>query len=84
MKDRSWIEVKEAANRCVSKINSRVDDIWEDYVRDVACNNLPSVLKSIAVYSFIHGKDAFGADALIIRNGLEQLEHKGYITFEKS
>ena len=78
MKERTWSEVKESANICLVKMNGKLS-IFEDPVLTIFNNDLPSALKEIAVYTFVYGKGCFGTELLDIRNGLNQLQEKGFI-----
>jgi hypothetical protein len=78
MKARTWLEVKTAANICLVKMNRKLASL-EDPVLTVFGNNLPIAMKEIAVHAFMNGKEVFGPELLDIRNGLDQLQEKGFI-----
>ena len=78
MKERTWSEVKESTNICLVKMNGKLS-IFEDPVLTIFNNDLPSALKEIAVYTFVYGKGCFGTELLDIRNGLNQLQEKGFM-----
>ena len=77
MKDVEWMETKSAANRCFWKMKPRLKGV--DVVTNIYNGCLPQILKDIAVDAFMYNSYKFGSDILIIKNGLYQLEDKGFI-----
>ncbi|MND11790.1 hypothetical protein D3C87_703230 [compost metagenome] len=79
MAERTWLEVRTAANACLIIMNKRLS-AYEDPVKTVFDNNLPSAMKEIAVYTFINGEEGFDPELLAdIRDGFAQVNTKGFI-----
>lgn len=81
MKSKSWSEVKTAANTAINKMRG-LEDPSRDYIVTIYNDDLPSALKDIATYIYVYSDRLFGAELLVIHNGLTQLLEKGYIDNE--